>query len=61
MVVRSLVCDGMRSGVVLYRLCERLRGRSLEDYGRLVLPPKGLVRKRGSAQGSDQACSSPQC
>jgi hypothetical protein len=43
-VVRRLERD-LRSGSVLYRACERIRGRSLADFGRLVedkkRPPSG--------------------
>jgi hypothetical protein len=33
--------EDLRSGVVLYKLCEKLRGAPLSDYGRLVVPPQG--------------------
>ena len=39
--VVSRPAEDLRSGVIVYRLCEKLRGAPLTDYGRLVLPPQG--------------------
>ena len=63
MALRSLEEGDLRSGVVLYRLCEAVRGRSLaDDYGKLVpvphVPPGAGAGARGgggvgaSAMGS---------
>ena len=40
-LIVSRPAEDLRSGVVVYRLCEKLRGAPLTDYGRLVLPPPG--------------------